>query len=357
VNINLLAPINTLGYGVAGQKLLQALDNGGHEVALFPIGPVEYEPSFARTFLRTTTRAHQYGPSAPSVRMYHQDQLAEHVGRGRRVGFPFFELDRFTLAEQHHLVQMDRVFVASHWARRVLTTDADIDTRVVPLGVDRTVFHEDLRDVPRMDSHLTTFINIGKWETRKGHDVLLEAFNKAFELTDQVHLRMLNANPFIGPDNEMWARMYEQSPMGPRITVERGRLRSVRDVAKALAGADCGVWPARAEGWNLEALEMLATGGHVIATDYSGHTEFLSKDNARLIEVADLEDAYDGVWFQGQGRWARLGDDAVDQLVEHLRGVHRAKQCGELPLNEAGIETAKRFSWENSARAFVKGLS
>jgi glycosyltransferase involved in cell wall biosynthesis len=361
LNINLLAPINPLGYGVAGQKILEALDDLGHEVSLFPIGPSEYEPALASVYNRTTARAYQFDPEAPSVRIYHQDQMAEHAGFGLRVGFPFFELDRFTLAEEHHLSHLHLLFVASEWARGVaLASDIDVENEnvhVVPLGVDRRVFHEALRQQPRMDPNTTTFINIGKWEVRKGHDVLLSAFNKAFQPTDNVQLRMINANPFIGQQNAQWSQMYEQSPMGPRIRVERQRFRTIAEVATALAGSDCGVWPARAEGWNLEALEMLSTGGHVIATGYSGHTEFLSNDNAKLIEVEDLEDAYDGVWFQGQGKWAAFGAAQEDQLIEHLRSVHRAKQCGELPLNEAGILTAKRFSWRNTAEAFVKGLS
>jgi hypothetical protein len=39
------------------------------------------------------------------------------------------------------------------------------------------------------------FLNVGKWEYRKGHDVLLEAFNKAFEPTDNVRLVMNCHNP------------------------------------------------------------------------------------------------------------------------------------------------------------------
>ena len=48
--------------------------------------------------------------------------------------------------------------------------------------------------------------------------------------------------------------------------------------------ADCGLFPARAEGWNLELLEMMACGKQVIATNYSAHTEFCTKENSILIE-------------------------------------------------------------------------
>ena len=45
---------------------------------------------------------------------------AEHVGRGKHAGFPFFELDRFDAFEVHHLSQLDVILVASRWAAGVV---------------------------------------------------------------------------------------------------------------------------------------------------------------------------------------------------------------------------------------------
>ena len=79
---------------------------------------------------------------------------------------------------------------------------------------------------------------------------------------------------------------------------------------------DVGVFPVRAEGWNLELLELLSCGKHVITTDYSGHTEFINNSNSRIIEIDKLETAQDGVWFHGTGEWAELGSRQKDQLIE-----------------------------------------
>ena len=77
------------------------------------------------------------------------------------------------------------------------------------------------------------------------------------------------------------------------------RLNTHEDVAVIMSQADVGVFPSRAEGWNLEALEMLSMGKHLIITDYSAHTEFCNKDNSRLIQIDEMEDAHDGIWFHG----------------------------------------------------------
>jgi glycosyltransferase involved in cell wall biosynthesis len=111
---------------------------------------------------------------------------------------------------------------------------------------------------------------------------------------------------------------------------------------------DCGVFPARAEGWNLELLELLSCGKHVITTDYSGHTEFVDRNNAKIVEIDSLEVAEDGIWFHRQGEWAELGQRQLDQTVDHMRYIHKQKQENGPQINLAGIETASKFSWENT---------
>ena len=119
--------------------------------------------------------------------------------------------------------------------------------------------------------------------------------------------------------------------------------------------ADCGIFPARAEGWNLELLEMMSCGKHVIATNYSAHTEFCNKDNCMLVEIDSLEKAEDGVFFSGEyGEWASISESSKDQIIEHMRKAHSLKQAfsGSIP-NPKGVETAKSFTWSNSTKELL----
>ncbi len=359
MKINLSAIINGTGYGYAGLNLCMALHGEGHEVALFPIaGVTEHEDQYREVVKLCEANAERYNARAPSVRIWHQDKLGEGIGRGLRVGFPFFELTDFKAAEAHHLNRVDRIFVASKWAKGVLEESKqidDVDIRVVPLGVDRTIFNENSgRHADILEPDHTVFVNVGKWEIRKGHDVLLEAFSKAFTAQDKVVLKLATYNPFIGSMNDHWAGRYTKS-LGKQVKI-LPRLTSQKAVSKLMAEADCGVFPARAEGWNLDLLETLSCGTHAIATNYSAHTEYLTKDNCRLIDVELTEKARDGIWFHGDGSWAKIEQKQIDQLIHELREVHRLKQTGQLGRNGAGIATATAFSWQNSAKAFVEGL-
>jgi glycosyltransferase involved in cell wall biosynthesis len=359
MDINLLAPICYTGYGVAGLNFLLALSRQKQSVALFPRGPVEVASEHTALVREAQDRQAFYNPQAPSVRLAQQLHLAEQIGRGLHCGFPIFELDRFTKAEVHHQRCMDRLLVCSHWAQGVLIEHGipEEQIRVVPLGVDRALFSSDASGRPRKVGD-TIFCSIGKFEKRKGQDVLLEAFNRAFEPNDAVQLIIHGWNRMLDEAaNRAWGERFKQSKMGRAVTVTSGPLATQTEVARLMALADCGVFPARAEGWNLELLEMMAMGKTVIATDYSGHTEFVHSENCRLIPVDGVESAVDGLAFRGQGNWARLGREQVDSLVCHLREVHRIKQAGQLGRNEAGIETAREFSWDHAAQALVQALS
>ena len=119
---------------------------------------------------------------------------------------------------------------------------------------------------------------------------------------------------------------------------------------------DCGVFPARAEGWNLELLEMMSCGKQVIATNYSAHTEFCNDENCYLVNTDEKEDANDGFWFRGQGQWASIKEEQIDSLAEHMRDVHDKKKNDDLSINQAGIDTAKKFSWKNSAQKIIEAI-
>ena len=355
MDVNVTAPINSLGYGVVGLNIVLGLERIGHSVALWPIGEIEAPEEHHSVLRRTLDRRQTYDPRAPSLRLSQQVDLAQHVGKGLHCALPIFELDRFDPVEHHHLSSQDRLVVPSRWAMRVLADNGipEERIRVAPLGVDREIF----RFVDRVEPGPTVFLNVGKWEVRKGHDILAEAFGQAFSRKDDVQLVLVSHNPFYSEDeSRQWGDAYRGSLLGEKIQIIAERLPSQRDVAAVMARADCGVFPFRAEGWNLDLAEMMAMGKNVIATNYSAPTEYLTPDNARLIQVDGLEDAIDAKWFHGQGRWAALGESQMEQLVTHMRDVHRLKQDGRLRPNTVARDTMSRLTWDNAAACIAAAV-
>ena len=75
--------------------------------------------------------------------------------------------------------------------------------------------------------------------------------------------------------------------------------------------------------------------------------------NAKIIEIDKLEPAEDGIWFHRQGEWAAIENRQIDQAVEHMRYIHKLKQENGPQINLSGIETASKFSWENTLERII----
>ena len=94
--------------------------------------------------------------------------------------------------------------------------------------------------------------------------------------------------------------------------------------------------------------ETICSDRPVITTNYSAHTEFCG-ENARLVQIKELETAFDGKYFNGTGKWAKIGEEEKKSFVEHMRFCYENK----IRTNNYAEETSSKFNWENSARIIL----
>lgn len=352
-NINLNCPINSTGYGITSLNILKALAHQDINISLFPIGNnlefnTEQEKLLIKQYLDNSSN---FSYSAPCLKIWHQHDLALKIGNGHYYTFPFFEIDKLTDREKHHLNYSDYIFVASKWAKQVLL-DNNIKKPiyVAPLGVDTDIFHDPIKIKTEKSNY--TFFHIGKWEHRKAQDFLLKAFDSAFTTKDDVELWLLPFNPFLNEEeNNYWFSLVDQCKMKDKIKIF-GRLPTQQHVAEFIYHGDCGVFPSRAEGWNNEIIESMAMNKPIIVTNYSAHTEYCDDKNSYLISVDETEPAHDNKWFFGQGNWAKLDQNALDQTVHYMKYVY----TNRIENNEAGVETAQKYSWNHTANIINDAL-
>ena len=122
-----------------------------------------------------------------------------------------------------------------------------------------------------------------------------------------------------------------------------------------LQNVDCGVFPSRAEGWNLEILELMSMGKHIITTDYSAHTEYCTDNNSMLATPYKNEPAVDNIWFKGEAEWASL-EGIEGLLAGHMRDAYSKWKDGSLVQNIDGIETAEKYTWTACANRIKEVL-
>lgn len=344
--LNLNCPIGKTGYGITSLNILKNLTNLDLEISLFPIGgnQVELNSDDEKYILQKAfNNSHSFDHLAPCLKIWHQFDLASRIGSGHYYSFPFFEIDTITQKEQYHLNSCDGIFVASKWGKEILQqNNITQPIYVAPLGVDLDIFK--IPPKIRVENGYK-FFHIGKWEHRKSHDFLIQAFNAAFELSDDVELWLLPHNMFLNEkEEEYWINMVKSSKLASKIKIF-GRLKTQYHLAEYIFHGDCGVFLSRAEGWNNEILESMAINKPIIATNYSAHTEYCTTKNCYLVDVTDTEVANDGKWFHGEGKWAKLDQAQFDQTIEHMRFVYN----NNIRTNPNGLETAKKFTWNNTA--------
>jgi glycosyltransferase involved in cell wall biosynthesis len=163
---------------------------------------------------------------------------------------------------------------------------------------------------------------------------------------------MINYNPFLSQEENMsWVNLYKNSKLGSKIKI-LPRVSKHIELARLISLADCGVFPARAEGWNNEIPEFFALNKPVITTNYSAHTEYCNTENSFLVDIERLEPAIDDKFFDGYGNWANIGKKQQDQFVEYMRYVYTNK----VQTNSGGLNKAKELVWDNTANIIYNNI-
>lgn len=366
-NLILVAPINKLSYGYVSQNILRAMTAKGIRVNLVPIGPLEPEQANA-PLIQTCIENSKAGlpRETPALIIFHQNMLGQYKKfAGKHFGFPIFELDRLTPEDQNHMNAMDGLFVTSKYFKQVCeANDIKPPVGVANLGVEIPPSIVNTSYLNKDDfCETVNFVTAGKWEIRKGHDILLEVFkrylasrqagDKPFTLT------LVCDNPFISkPDNLMWRYNFKRT-LGTRVRFV-SRLRTHEALLRTLHGCNLGIFLSRAEGWNMELSEMLAMGKQCIVANTTAHQEYCDARNCLLVEPDSRAVAADGSFFFGQSEWADFSDKAVDRIVECVRLVLNPKtSCGKPPqfVTNAVKNSMLKYTWERTAESLLAGMN
>jgi len=345
--INLRSPLNFLGYGQVGLGILKSLVlEHQQQVCYFPIGQIECDPKYHELIKESIANQEIFDCDAPNLTIWHQNLLETRIGRSTNAAISFFELDRLNDREIRNINNHDIFISASSWASNIVKNSCSCNVKVVPMGVDSSFFQPLAINIEKP----YRFLNVGKIEIRKGHDILHELFNRAFTKEDDVELYISWDNPFLDEnDKKRWIDLYKNTELGDKIHF----IPRVQDLRREYISADCGIFPQRAEAICLPALEMMSCNKPIIITNYSGPTEFCNKDNSYLVNIEQLETAVDGKWFQGEGKWAQIGTNQEAQFIEYMRNCYKNR----INTNPAGRLTAEKLDWKNVTKSILEVLN
>jgi len=227
---------------------------------------------------------------------------------------------------------------------------------VVPLGVEPEVFRPGLEPLALPPGPGIRFLFVGGRIFRKGIDLLLAAFARAFQPADNVGLVIKD----MGSKSFYRGQTAEDGVAGLR---ERGyaveyidRNLSETELARLYAACDWLVHPFRGEGFALPDVGAMACGLPVIVTGAGPALDYATDETAYLIparrgqfaecRVGDLETI---------GR-PRLHEPDLDALVELLRRVASDRAGARAKGIAASEHIRSRFTWAHTAEAVERPL-
>ena len=347
--MNIKAPLNMLlGYGHASLNIIKALHGLGEPISLFPMGQPNLT-TFDNELVQelANERYDKFDVNKSSLTIFHEFTFYDALQSKKEIiGFPFFEIDELDAPRLKSLECVDKLFLASKWAKDIVDQHMSIPIDIVPLGVDTDIFYssDKKKDGPYK------FFTIGKIEKRKCTDLLPAIFDNAFNKDDDVefHIMCDSILPEIKQQLPYFKQAFANSPLGDKIFFHPIKSTDY-ELASFIQSMDCGVFLTRAEGWGLPILQTMACNKPVITTDYSAQTEFCNNDNALLVNITEKEAAIDNIWFHGQGNWASINEPQIEQCISHMRSCYNTKFD-----NKNGLETANKFTWENTARRIIE---
>lgn len=346
--MNIEAPYAQTGYGYCAYNITRHLRDN-NLLSVFPINN-KMSNEFVND-IRSLCDMNNYNPCNPSLKIWHEYDLMKRIGRGRYGALTFFEINTLDKLRINSMRTPDVLMVSCKWAQEICDK-YNIRAEVVPMGVDRDIFKPELRKL----NNRFEVLNCGKWEVRKGHDILAEVFAEAFPDEKDVRLNLMTSNMFLNENETLaWVKHYYDT-IGIDRVVSYGPIDTHRDVASIINDSTIGIFPSRAEGWNMEALEMMSCGKPIIITNYSAHTEYCTKENSFLIDIDNLEPAYDGKWFFGQSEWAEISDKQKKEMVAGLRYYYELWKKGDPLFNINGVATAKQLTWWRTAEKITQLL-
>jgi glycosyltransferase involved in cell wall biosynthesis len=158
---------------------------------------------------------------------------------------------------------------------------------------------------------------------RKNAIGLINAFTRAFAPGEGPRLLLKTINAGFRPQDadELRFRIRER----PDIEFIDGYLKPLQRYA-LLARADCYVSLHRSEGFGLSLAESMALGTPVIATGYSGNTDFMTDRNSYLVKWTTTCVGQGCEIYPAHGHWA---DPDLDHAAEVMRRVwERPEEAG-----------------------------
>lgn len=288
----------------------------------------------------------------------------------RTVGYSFFEDNILQPAWVENARRYyDWVATGSSWCTQVLKDRGLERVSTVFQGVDQRVFHPREDDREFFTDRFVVFSG-GKIELRKGQDIVIRAYKVLQDRHEDVMLLNAWYNPWPFSVETMRSSKLIRFNLPDASYLECiGALLADNGIdlkrvltlppqpnalmARAYANTDVGLFPNRCEGGtNLVLMEYMACGKPVIASNVTGHSDVVHRDNALLIEAGGITEVRNKVG-EPIANWP---EPDLEQTIAQLEYAYQHRDELRARGKRAAHDLAP-WTWGRTASEFLRLLS
>lgn len=266
-----------------------------------------------------------------------EEKSIEYFVNKYNIGFWYWELSEFPRQWDYCFNYFNEVWVAS-------TFCLDAVSRVSPVPVFKvppSVAVDKMKDVGRghfglgADDFIFLFMfDLFSFYERKNPLGLINAFRKAFRPGEKVQLVLKCSN--LESNKEARDRI-RKAAQGLNVKIIDGYFDK-DEIHALMKSSDCYVSLHRSEGFGLPLAEAMYLGKPVIATNYSGNTDFMNEKNSFPIRYKLVEIEQDFGPYKKGNVWA---EPDTDHAAEAMRLVYEKRELAK-SVGQAASDHIKR---------------
>lgn len=233
--------------------------------------------------------------------------------------------------------QADEIWTPSNFSRNsFINSGVDFNkVQIVPNGINPSIFKPGKSNFPLKTNKKLKFLYVGGTIYRKGIDILLKSYVKAFKKSDDVCLiiKDLGSKTFYnGQTAQSMILKLQSNPETPEI-LYLDESYSEEQVADLYRACNVFVSPYRGEGFSLPTLEAMACGLPVIVTDGGSTDDFVEENFGWKIKAS------------------------LKSVGYNLEGKEFVNETFVLEPDEDDLKDILLSIYENPSYNFIKGLN
>ena len=289
------------------------------------------------------------------------EQALAHLGDAHAAGYnivyPLWELARYPASWAAELERFEEVWAPSRFVRDSIVASTRMPVIHMPLACEvllTSFLGRRHFGIAEAAYTFLFFFDLRSYTSRKNPQAVVEAFRDLVRIRPNANVALvIKVNGAELALDAFQTLQGSLADLDDRIVLI-SRNMSDNEVKNLVRCCDCFVSLHRSEGFGFGIAQAMSLNKPVIATGYSGNTDFMAEGTCFVVGY-DLVPVADGAYPHGENQvWA---DPSIDDAVGHMARLVDSPRLGYDVGKKAGRHIRAHFSLRSTGMRVVRRLN